>query len=270
MIICLLLVGLLFFFTLNYLKNLRKHVVPGLVPGLAGDKPPRYVNLKNPSRFSMPEFDFEAFILASYICISLIHLAAPTVYPIYQTSVIFLPVLWVSLKLDRIAQQRLSGHQLQYLVLTLLLVCLLNIRLQEHGIMTDPSRNLSGIDRIAGIIRELPANPGRLVSFDPGVAFQSGVPLLPGYEEGEFSFFPYLGDKYASDFRVTNFNSFRRQIAAGQAGILALRARDLALFKPQDFQDIVRLINQKYKLVESVKGYGQFGEDMDIFVLRKG
>ena len=243
LIICLLLVGLLLFFTFNLLKY--------------------------SGRFSMIKFDFEAFTLASYICISTMHLAAPTMYPIYQTSIIFLAALWVSLKLGRIAQQRLSGRQLKYLVLTLLLACMLNIKLQEHGIAFYPGRNLSGIDHIARIVSGLPANPGKLISFDPGIAFQSGVPLLPGYEEGDFSFFPYLGDKDASDFRVTNFNAFRQQIATGQAGILALRYRDIAILKPQDIQDIIQLIKQGYKPVKTIKGYGQFGDSMNIFV-KKG
>jgi hypothetical protein len=106
-----------------------------------------------------------------------------------------------------------------------------------------------------------------LLTWNPELAVETGIPLLPFYEMSEFSFFRGLSERDAARLRVLTPARVRADLALHRATIICLTERHSKMLENSGLQ-VAALLAASYEHVRTFRGYGQFVDTLDIYLRR--
>lgn len=199
-------------------------------------------------------------LLACYALTSAIHLFRAVAYPIHQTSNIVFVVMFAACIWARFLEHRPRARRLSFALLGLTLA--LGWRTQEYVVHADGAGGLGKLAEVSQLLRNIAPARGLLWTLSSELAVETGLPLLPGWELSEFSWFPQLSETRARALHVTNRAMLLRDLSAARPTLICLTQRHLRLLGPLVESEIVA----RYRLHASFERYGQFFEPLLVFI----
>lgn len=206
----------------------------------------------------------EVFCLG-YLAITVLHATRSTPYPIHQTSIVPLaiyPIAWLfsRLPLDR-------RPVFSWLLMSL---CVLQMPFQECEIRLGNRGSIRGQRGVAAFLASLPLTSEPAMILDPGLAVMAGLKPLKGYELGEFSYIHHASDADCEAYHLVNYSLLLQQVDGREAGIFCLRSSDFSALSPRDFErEFLPMLRAGYQEVAVFEGYGQFEEELFVFLRRQ-
>lgn len=206
-------------------------------------------------------------LLASYLGTTALHATRTVTYPTYQTSNALFLVVFASLVLGPLVGS--SPRARVAALVAALLIGLLGMPLQEYVVNRQGVAAPGKVAEAVSKLSRLPWGNGRILTLAPELALGAHRKLLPGYEMGSFSYFPGLDDVRAKQLRVVNAAQLERDLVERRASILGLTASALYGFtRGIEYPRLRQLIDSRYDLVGTVKGYGQYAEVLYLFLAK--
>ncbi|MDD5483723.1 MAG: hypothetical protein PHP98_08760 [Kiritimatiellae bacterium] len=216
----------------------------------------------------------------SALAVSLLHLAAPFPYDDYQVFVYPLFATAVTLMVIDVLPARAGTIA----VLTaLVLSCAAAVSspvnqdwfIEGRELIWWKTRNqppLVKLRQTAARVRALTNPEDFLLTQDPYLAVESGRPLPPGLEMGQFSYFPDLTDEQAKKLNVLNRNLFAEllrncgaPLAALSGYAFAIQSPQITPLRPDDRACFERIIHSRYELLETIPHFGQAATDLRLY-----
>jgi hypothetical protein len=111
-----------------------------------------------------------------------------------------------------------------------------------------------------------------LLSFNSELVVNSGLRSLPGYDLGEFSYFPRMPDDLTARLKLVNVNKLLLDISQGRGTFLCAGRRDLIGMADGNAElasRLTELIQSRYVQIGTVSNYGQYRDEMFILVLKR-
>jgi hypothetical protein len=148
---------------------------------------------------------------------------------------------------------------------------------QGFTVRRGPEAQLRGA---ADVIRSNMGPGDELLAFDPLLALEAGVKGTPGFEMGQFSYWPRMDTSSATENRVFNKDLLLREITIGRPKVVALTDFDVTYFIGSTMQNqqtvptpylprpliVLPQLGSRYRLLETIVGYGESREPLYIFV----
>lgn len=225
-------------------------------------------------------FSIEKMAWWAVATISFIHFAAPFPYDDYQA--IVYPILCAVLSVACV--RVVCSCNRQWLQGAVLVVFLSSVALAAaspvvHGWFLGPRDRiwwplkektpLSVLQETSRTILDLHASAGGkaggvILTQDPYIAVETGLALPPGFELGQFCYFPDWSSEKAALCHVQNAELFRQALAQTEAPVAALSGYALAIrcpevlpIDPGDAAELQKIVSERYTLVERVEPFGQ-------------
>lgn len=206
---------------------------------------------------------FSGMCCVCWLATTAIHVSRPFSVAAYQTSnVLFLalPVACVLAQLYAALPRVRRGG-----TLVLALCVALGWRTQEYVATTNGDGGLARLRDAAEAIQPLATNDTVLWTLSTELAVETRLPLLPGWNLGEFSWFARTSDDdLARAFGVYNEAMLLRDLTARRAGIVCLTRRHMSMLGMR----VMTTLREHYRFAGSVERYGQFFEPLHVFVRR--
>lgn len=203
------------------------------------------------------------FVVASYVATTAIHFSRPVAYPTYQTSNI---VFLVAATAYVLARASLYAPRLRRtLYFALLPVMLAGAPFEEWVVHVNGDGGLGKLDDAVEVVRKLAHGNDPIFTASTEIAVQSGLPLLPGWELSEFSFFPGMSTEQAQARHVVNAEMLFSDVRSRRAQIVCLTQRHMAMLGGPMLAD---QLNTGYELRATIPRYGQFFETLYVLTRR--
>ena len=225
-------------------------------------------------------FSVEKMAWWAVATISFVHFSAPFPYDDYQA--IVYPILCALLSVACV--RVVCSCNRQWLQGAVLVVFLSSVALAAaspvvHGWFLGPRDRiwwplkektpLSVLQETSRTILDLHASAGgkaggMILTQDPYIAVETGLALPPGFELGQFCYFPDWSSEKAALCHVQNAELFRQALAQTEAPVAALSGYALAIrcpevlpIDPGDAAELQKIVSERYTLVERVEPFGQ-------------
>lgn len=210
-------------------------------------------------------------LFLSYASMTVIHMSRPVNYPTYQTSIIVFAVIFSALIIAR-TLATFNSIQRKMVLFIFIAALVLSIPFQEFPVRLNDGGSPAQIKEVAEYIKSISRDDDLLLTLSPELATASGLPLLPRYELGEFSYFPEMDNKLAKKLNAVNSSHFQKDISEKKADILCLRHRSIRLLARNKRRALEqkKLIGHHYILRKIFSNYGQLSENLYIFSAKKG
>jgi sorbitol-specific phosphotransferase system component IIA len=132
---------------------------------------------------------------------------------------------------------------------------------------------ISQIRQTARKIEQLDPGGTLLLTQDIYLAVESGRKVPEGLEMGPFSYFPNMSDQEAASIHVVNRSIMSDLLAGAPCKVAAFSGYGFAIESPKgartsqaDVNRFGKLLQERYRLAESVENFGQHHTRLDIFV----
>lgn len=212
---------------------------------------------------------FCLFLLLSYWGGTGIHWLAVQSHATHQTSLTAFAAVF-SMSVLAPALGRLPPRALRRVGFTFLGALLLAMPLQQWEVRFDGSSSLGRLQDVAALIRRH-ASPGdSLLSFNAELAVEANLRVPWGYEMSEFTYFPTMSDERCAQLKTTNFNKLVADLGSGAHRIFCVGKREFSMMScdNQTLGDVLSShISANFRLVGLVTNYGQFSDEMRVYVL---
>ncbi|MDA1045294.1 MAG: hypothetical protein O3C57_08740 [Verrucomicrobia bacterium] len=114
-----------------------------------------------------------------------------------------------------------------------------------------------------------------ILTQDPYLAVEAGLSLPPGFELGQFCYFPDWDSGKARACHVLNAAQFRAALENGEAQIAAFSAYGLAIRSPavqpltdEESNELWKLVTDRYREVRRIEPFGQADTALRILIRR--
>ena len=219
---------------------------------------------------SLPRFLFVAGALLFGV-----HLIPSGAFEDYQVVSVPFWALWVGWAWSRMGPVgRIRRRWLLALVLGNVLVGRGQVWLDLSG----GQRPLVELEAVARVVREVVSTDGRVFTPHVAVAVQAGRSVPPGQEMGVFSYQPALSPQDARRLRLLDDAAVMEHLRDPQVQAVVLTSSDFlydGAHRPLDpaaqraFRaSLHRLIDAEFKLVFRAERWGQYQEQVQVFVRR--
>jgi hypothetical protein len=223
-----------------------------------------------------PATAFLGFLLASYLGATAIHVINPQSYASHQINLMPLAVAFAAIVAAPYLRL-LTRPARRDLLVAAGLLALLAIPLEEWHIYFNGDGSLGTLRQAADIIKAN-AQPGdTILSFNPELVVATGLASPHGYELSGYTYFPLISDARANRLNLLTARKLLADLAQAKSRILCLTAGSFRTMSLGDVRtggdptwgaQATYWINQNYREVAVVHNYGQFFEDLHIFVRR--
>ena len=209
---------------------------------------------------------FPIFLLCSYLAATAIHCINVKSYPTHQISIMPIGVVFATTVLSRPVLALLKSKP----AIASLLFCALLIipmPLQDFVIKFNGNGSIGKTMEAAQIIRRNSTRGDTILSFYGDLATETGLTVLPGYEQNEFSYFPNMSNERSLKLKTTNLPKLIDDLQSKKAHIVCITNDSfskMTLNNPAIMRQIKNILAANYQLVGKVTQYGQFFEDLYI------
>ena len=209
---------------------------------------------------------FPIFLLCSYLASTATHCINVKSYPTHQISIMPIAVVFATTVLSRPVFALLKSKPA---IASLLFCALLVIPmpLQDFVINFNGNGSIGKTIEAAQIIRRNSTHGDTILSFYGDLATETGLTVLPGYEQNEFGYFLNMSNERSRKLKTTNLPKLIDDLQSKKAHIVCITNDSFSKMtwnNPAIMKQIKNILAANYRLVGKVTQYGQFFEDLYI------
>ncbi len=202
------------------------------------------------------------FCLTAWVSTTAIHLSRPVAFPVFQASNVLFATVFVSVVGSRWAARTPDGTLAALAIVLPLTVFTMPFQddVLHVGGDTGPGR----LDDVSAYVRALGHGHGTVFTLAPEITVDTHLQGLPGWEMGEFSWFPRMTIPRARRLHAATPGTLAMDLTARRPDIVCLTDRGIHLLHDTPAMDTLQ---RTYVLRRSFPRYGQFDENL--YVLQR-
>lgn len=227
------------------------------------------------------------FACLGFLAVTAVHFTAPFPYDDYQTPVMPLAAVAVSVMLATVlmtASSRQIGivarsvtfGSLLFIVASPMCMTWVTVRQDRFWFQMKTTPDVIKLREVGAWLREKAGPSGQVLTQDAYLAVEAGLKVVPGLEMGPFSIFPALDDAAAAKAKVHNVATLRRVIETTDAEVAALSGYAFAVscpttekMEPEIVASLTQAVEARYEKVRSIPDFGQGHTTLDLYELRR-
>ncbi len=227
------------------------------------------------------------FACLGFLAVTAVHFIAPFPYDDYQTPIMSLAAVAVSVMLSTVLMAA-SSRKVHVVVRSATFVSLLfiiaspmcmtwvTVRQDRFWFQMKTTPDVIKLREAGAWLRENAGPRGQVLTQDAYLAVEAGLKVVTGLEMGPFSIFPALSDALAEQVRVHNVATLKRAIETSNAEVAALSGYSFAVSCPSTEEmeseitaGLMQAVDVRYEKIRSIPDFGQGHTTLDLYKLKR-